>query len=238
MPPDDEGEARARLALAGEIAAEIAHELRNLLQIISSSSYVARLELTKGDPEAALVHVAKVERNARVAHGVVDDLMALARGEPLGKDDVLVRDVVNASRADLPADMAQWNDAIEPGDLHVRAHAPLLCRLLHAVYENAIHACAPRGPVVATTARRDGNRVVVEVADDGPGIPVALAPHIFDPLVTGRRGGTGLGLALARRIAIAHGGSIALVPSVDISSAHDGSGNAGARFRIELPSDG
>jgi signal transduction histidine kinase len=95
---------------------------------------------------------------------------------------------------------------------------------LHVLYENAIHASAPRAPRVSTRAQAMGDRVVVDVADDGPGVPEDIAGRVFEPLVTARPGGTGLGLALAQRIATAHGGSIALVP-----------GATGATFRIELP---
>ncbi len=235
MDPPEASDARDRLALAGEIAAEIAHELRNVLQIISSSAYVARLELSKGDAHAAQAQVAKIEKNARAAHGVVDDLLALARGEAIGKESVLVADVIAASRADLfsPAGSlhggglatATWNDAIEPEGLHVRAHGPLLARLLGVLYENAIQASAPQEPTVTTRAHTERGRLIVEIADDGPGVSEALASRVFDPLVTGRAGGTGLGLALARRIAVAHGGSIELVGSVGV----------GATFRVELP---
>ena len=62
------------------------------------------------------------------------------------------------------------------------------------------------------------------MSDDGPGVPPELAGRIFDPLVTGRAGGSGLGLAMARRIMAAHGGSIALVTAAI----------GGATFRIEL----
>jgi signal transduction histidine kinase len=67
--------------------------------------------------------------------------------------------------------------------------------------------------------------VIIDVHDDGPGVPPDIAKRIFEALVTGRTGGTGLGLALARRIAAAHGGSIALVQPEE----------PGATFRIELP---
>jgi signal transduction histidine kinase len=79
-------------------------------------------------------------------------------------------------------------------------------------------------PSIATRARRTSERVIIEVADDGPGVPRDIATTIFDPLVTARPGGTGLGLALARRIVAAHGGSITLVDA-----------GPGATFRIELP---
>lgn len=216
---------RERLAVLGEIAAEIAHELRNILQIISSSAYVARLEATRGDAASALPHVAKIERNAQQAHAIVDDLMALARGVPLHCEPVLLAEIVVASRAEISPGGADWHDSVEPRDLRVRAHAGLLCRLMHVLYQNSIHATAPRPPRISTTARVVDGRVTVEVADDGPGVPADIAVRIFEPLVTARPGGTGLGLALARRIATAHGGSIALLNAP-----------VGATFRVELPS--
>jgi signal transduction histidine kinase len=219
-----EDQARERLAVVGEIAAEVAHELRNVLQVISASAYVARQEATRGDAPATLPHVAKIERNARIAHAIVDDLMALARGEPLHSEPVLLAEVVVASRSELAAGAADWDDALEPRDLRVRAHPGLLVRLLHVLYDNAIQASAPRVPRIATLARVDDTRVVIEVSDDGPGVPEQIAARVFEPLVTARPGGTGLGLALARRIAEAHGGPIVLL-----------SGAPGARFRLELP---
>jgi two-component system sensor histidine kinase FlrB len=221
-----DAEARERLAALGEIAAEVAHELRNLLQVISGSAYVARHEAGKGDAAAALPHIAKIERNARIAHDVVDDLMALARGDALHSEPVLLAEVLVAARADLEEGAATWEDALDPRDLRVRAHRGLLVRLLHVLYDNAILASAPQIPQIATRAVAGAGMVVVEVSDDGPGVPVELAPRLFEPLVTARPGGTGLGLALARRIAAAHGGTIELV------RAHE----TGATFRIALPS--
>lgn len=232
MEQDDGSETRERLVVVGEIAAEVAHELRNVLQIISGSAYVARQEVDRGDAAAARPHVEKIERHARVAHAIVDDLMALARGEPLRSEPMLLVEAVVAARADLEDRAASWNDALEPHDVRVRAHPGLLARLFHVLYENAIHACAPRGPTIATRARIEADLVVIEVGDDGPGIPEAIAARVFEPLVTARPGGTGLGLALARRIARAHGGSIVLLdaPGDGVDGAR-----GGATFRIELP---
>jgi signal transduction histidine kinase len=212
---------RARLAAIGEIAAEVAHELRNVLQIISASAYVARQ-----DPPNCLPHVEKIERNARLAFSIVDDLMSLARGEPADTAPVLVAEVVVAARAEMEAGAAAWDDAFSPADLRVRAHAGLVARALHALYDNAVLVCAPRAPAIVTRVRQEGGRVVLEVSDDGPGVPADLAPRIFDALVSGRSGGSGLGLAMAKRIMAAQGGTISLVARPP---------GAGATFRIELP---
>src|SRR4029077_8777699 len=90
-------EETARLLAIGEIAAEVAHELRNALQIVSANVYLARQNLTASEP-----HLAKIERSARLAHGIVDDLMALAGGEPMQAEPVAFRDIVLLSRETLP----------------------------------------------------------------------------------------------------------------------------------------
>jgi signal transduction histidine kinase len=203
----------------GEIAAEVAHELRNVLQVITANTYLARQ-----DPAASGEALLKIERNARLAHAIVDDLMGLARGEPMRAQPTRLAEIVVLARAEIAADAATWEDQLEPTDLRVRAHPGLAGRLLHALYENSISVCAPRAPTIRTRAGVDGNHVLIEVADDGPGVLEEIAPRIFDPLVTGRSGGTGLGLALARRIVAAHGGSIALVASPK-----------GACFQVRIP---
>jgi signal transduction histidine kinase len=222
LQDDTSEQARERLLVMGEIAAEVAHELRNVLQLITANTYLARQ-----DPAASGPVLLKIERSARLAHAIVDDLMSLARGEPARAEPTLLAEIVVAARAEIAPEAAVWQDSLSPVDIRVRAHPGLAGRLLHALYENAISASLPRAPTIVTRGRIEGDAVLVEIADDGPGVPKDIATRIFDPLVTGRSGGTGLGLALARRIAAAHGGSIALVDSPDRTE--------GACFQIRIP---
>jgi signal transduction histidine kinase len=225
-------DARERLLAIGEVAAEVAHELRNVLQVITANAYLARQ-----DPAASAGALLKIERNARIAHSIVDDLMALARGEAARAEQTRVAEIVLAARSELAPDAAVWVDALAPTGIRARVHPGLATRLLHALYENAIAASQPRVPEIVTRARVDGNWTVVEVEDDGPGVPEPIAARIFEPLVTGRSGGTGLGLALARRIAAAHGGAISLIPSTPPDGAKSPRGGAGpgACFEVRLP---
>lgn len=210
-----------RLVAIGEIAASVAHELRNALQNISSNVFLAKQDLARSGP-----HLTRIERSARLAHGIVDDLMALAGGAPAHAAPVLLVEVVVAAREDLPPNAVTYDDHILPTPLEVRAHPGLLARCLHVLYENAIAASAPRVPTILTRAWTEAGHVVIEVSDDGPGVPESIAGTLFEPLVTARAGGTGLGLALARRIVAAHLGTIRLVAN---------SPGKGATFRLELP---
>jgi signal transduction histidine kinase len=115
---------------------------------------------------------------------------------------------------------------IEEGLPLVEADAELLRQAFLNLCVNGIQAMQERGGgTLAVRARRDGDGVVVEVSDTGPGIDDATRPHVFEPFYTTKASGTGLGLAIVRQAAEAHGGA------VEVESRP----GEGARFRIRLP---
>lgn len=213
------GVEEARFAVLGEIAAEIAHELRNSLQLIGAAAFVARRS-----PDQAAAQLEKIERHARRAHEVVDDLLALARGDAATERAVSLADVLIAARSEIPPEAVRWDDDV-PTSVEVLGHGGLLARALHALYENAVQAAGASVPTISTAVERIGTSIVIDVADDGPGVPPEIAARVFEPLVTRRDGGSGLGLALARRIVDAHGGTIELLTPPS---------GKGALFRIVL----
>ena len=209
----DVDERTLRLALLGEAAGGLAHELRNVLQTIAVAAYLAERE------GGAPVRVQSMARSARRGLELVEAILAVGRGEQVQPPGVPLRDLFADAREGLP-DNVRFVD--EPSVATPGPFDPVLFpRLLHVLYENAGHAAAPN-PVVVTTRVEEGpGSVAVLVEDDGPGVPAALVDRLFEPFSSQRAGGTGLGLALARRIARAHGGEL----------AHEG----GARFRATVP---
>jgi len=99
-----------------------------------------------------------------------------------------------------------------------------LARAIDNLLDNALRH-APAGSAVQLSARRTRTgTLLIAVDDDGSGVPEALLPQLFEPFATGRADGTGLGLALAREVALAHGGELRHVARTP-----------GARFELEMP---
>jgi signal transduction histidine kinase len=214
-------ENRIRLALLGEIALDVAHELRNLLLIIDGSNYLARK-----DPATSGPHLEKIDRSVRSARAVVDDVFLLARDEPLPFEETDLVEVLRMARDELPENGATWVDKVD--GIQFRAHDRLLARLFKVLYENAIQVKDGAPARIETRAQATDKEFVIEIEDDGPGISTKVAGRIFEPLVTSRKGGTGMGLPLASRIATAHQGKLAVV-------VRPPKENCGACFRLTLP---
>jgi len=216
---------QARLAVAGAVGASVAHELRNALAVAESALFLARRDI---DDRARLVrHLDQMSAELRKAHGVIGSVLGLARGEPVRREPTPVGRLLDTARhaLALPTQVT-FEVAVEPAGLTVLCDPILLERALTNLYLNAVEAIddRPRG-LIATRAWQDEGRTFLEVEDDGPGLDPTVEAHLFEPLVTAKPGGTGLGLSLCRTIAEAHGGEITA------SAGQRG----GACFRLWLP---
>jgi signal transduction histidine kinase len=187
-----------RLAAVGQMAAMVAHEVRNPLGILRANVELAR---EAGASQRADDMLAEIDR---INH-LTDEFLALARDVPLETRSVdlgqLARDI--AARAQLTAKDATIEVA---GSATVEVDRD---RMTQAIYNLVLNALQ----VGAHTVRIEVCAEQIVVSDDGPGIPAELAATLFEPFVTARPGGSGLGLAVARRVAERHGGSLTLEPS-------------------------
>jgi signal transduction histidine kinase len=206
-PLDNERRA-ARLAAAGAVGASVAHELRNALAVAESALFLAQREL---DDRARLIrHLDQVGAEIRKAHDVIGSVLGLARGEPVRRESWPIGRLIEAARhAQVLPGHVTFEVAVEPADLTVLCDPILLERVFSNLYLNAVEAMEGRGQGAITTRAWIGDqRTYLEVEDDGPGLDPAIIDRIFEPLITSKAKGTGLGLALCRAIVEAHGGEI------------------------------
>ena len=217
-----------RLATIGQFAAGIGHELRNPLGVIESSLFLLRQHL--GNEAASRPQVAKhldrIGGEVIRANKTIQDLLDLARNRPPRRLPTGFRQLVEeaAANALLPP-MVRVTVAAIPDDLAIHVDPDQIQQVLVNLFVNAAQAMPGGGRIqVAAETLPSTGAASIRVHDDGPGIPTEVRPRIFEALFTTKAKGSGLGLALCRRIVEAHGGSIQLAPS-----------ETGAAFVLILP---
>jgi signal transduction histidine kinase len=220
-----------RLATVGELAAGLAHDLRNPLAGVSGALHVLASQSPPDDPRQALL----TEIQAQIArmNKTLTDLLRHARPPTPQRLPLNVNEVVDQALSFLPVASGSKIEVVkrlQPGLPSLRLDPNLLHQALLNVLVNGRQAMPEGGRLtVSTCFPRNllGKESVVEVAiaDTGPGIANEDLPRIFQPFFTTKVQGTGLGLAIAARIVEQHGGRIWV----------ESEAGKGATFRIVLP---
>ena len=220
-----------RLATVGNLAAAVAHEIRNPLSAISMGLQRLRAEFEPAEREEYRRMVDLVQGEVRRLNGIVEEFLSLARPIQLRPELISVAALIDeiSRLAEPQADRAGLvvEQTIAAGLPELRADRDRIKQVLLNLVLNAIEAM-PSGGRLTLGAAASGSALTFTVADTGSGIPPELLPRVFEPYVTTKTKGLGLGLAIARRIVEAHGGRI---------EAESGAGQ-GTRFRVTLPRDG
>jgi len=196
------------LARLGEMAAVVAHEVRNPLAGIRGALQVIASRLPTTMPEVGVLKevVARVDG----LNDIVEDLLVFARQRELKVSRVQVRPLLVSVGAWLKQDesMAAVQVDVEGDDVVIEADAEQLRIVLSNLLLNAAQAMDRRGRIVLTSTSVDGKDCLIAIQDEGPGIPEDVRDRIFDPFFTTKTRGTGLGLPTAKRIVDMHAGSI------------------------------
>ncbi len=234
----DEAAQRERLASYGQIAAGIAHEVKNPLGgIRGAAELLGRAAEDDGSRKTADLIVREVDRITNL----VDELMVFAKGETLQRRFVnlhrLIDEVVELVQIEPHAENIRFERVYDPSIPPVSADADRLKQVFLNLAQNAVQAMDQEGGTLTlSTGMALENRlkgengrpqptVVVCFEDDGPGISAEIARHLSTPFFTTKPGGTGLGLAVSRHWINLHGGRLR------IDAAHPG----GGRIRVKLP---
>ena len=214
---------KERLAVLGRLAGGLAHQIRNPLAAIQNAAFVVRrqtasLELPDLTQALSIVH-AEVLR----ANRIISDLIDYARVRAPLRSRVDVAELVDAvtEAAALPPSIAVEREV--PADLAAHVDAAQIEGALAILVRNAREAMGDAGRL-EIRARREAARVLLAVSDSGPGLDPQVRARLFEPLVTTKPTGLGLGLTTARALAENQGGDLRLVETA-----------SGATFELDLP---
>jgi signal transduction histidine kinase len=212
-----------RLATFGQLVGSIGHELRNPLGVIETSLFILKGRL--GEDERINKHVGRIGEQVHLANGIISNLLDMIRERPLLRERISIIPLLEAVQASVQS----------PEGVSVRIDGPValpevegdpvqLRQVFLNLLENAIAAASPKGEVTVTAFQHEG-QLRISVEDTGPGVDPSIRTRLFEPLVTTKEKGIGLGLALVKRFVERHGGQIAYADRV----------GGGAAFIVHLP---
>ena len=216
-----------RLSAIGNLSARVAHDLRNPLSIIQSTSQILKIKLDSSLDEKTREQWARLDRAIyRMSHQL-EDVMDYVRISPLKKRDyslcVILQDVVE--RIVTPENVAIH---LPENDKEIFCDPEKLEIVFVNLIMNAIQALDNKIGIVSIGIfddPQDNNNVLVKVSDTGSGIPDEILPKIFEPLFTTKQVGTGLGLSSCKNIIEQHGGALTVSSTI----------GKGTTFTIKIP---
>ncbi len=222
-----------RLVAIGETAAMVGHDLRNPLQVVVNLVYLARLKMESlPAPKREFVERASIEETLKTIldmseymNKIVLDLQDFAR--PLQPEIIEINLLLLINNTIQAISIPEQTDVLLEVDKDITMIADP--NLIKRVFTNLILNCVqsmPDGGKLAINAKKDGDSVSISFQDTGVGIPKEMMPKLFQPLVTGKSKGTGLGLAVSKRLVDAHKGSISIESEVGV----------GTKVTVKLPS--
>lgn len=213
----DSAMARARqikLAALGRLTANIAHEIRNPLSSVSHASELM-LEEQRGKVQLRLVRI--IHDNASRIERIIRDVLELGRRDRVTPETVSLEEFCRSligERVARRPEMAGCIRLDSPREFHGNFDRVHLYRILTNLLDNATRYCSgAQASVTVAIQAPDDARVIIEIRDDGPGIPPEDRSKLFEPFFTSHPSGTGLGLYMARELADANGASLELIDS-------------------------
>jgi signal transduction histidine kinase len=216
---------REKLAMLGQLASGVGHELRNPLGVMTNAVYYLRMVLASS-PNATIVEYLDIlQQQITLSEKIVGDLLDFARSKPPQRKPTSVAEVTRLQIDRLGAHNGVRIETDFPADLPpVLVDHVQMGQIILNLLTNAIQALDGRGSVVVN-AHANGAAVHVDVVDTGPGVPPENIEKIFEPLFTTKARGIGLGLAVSRTLARANGGDLVVRDMM----------GQGATFRLTLP---
>ena len=202
-----------KLALAGLLAARVAHDVRNPLSSIKMQTQLLQARLRRDQEDQATL--ISVLHDINQVESVVSDLVEVARPGDLKREPTSINHVISDALEQLAPQFTHRKVAVRT---HLAADIPRFTadarRLRQALLNVLVNAseAMTNGGQIDVHSRIEASAVVVEICDDGSGIDPELVDRVFDPFISTKREGVGLGLVNAKAVVEGHGGRIVLEP--------------------------
>jgi len=202
-----------RLATAGEMAGAIAHEVNQPLTALTNYARSGQMLIAEGRTAELAPVIEKMLGEAQRASEVVRRLRDFFREGRTRLERVPVAELLDSVRRDPAHGGVTVNGEVGLPDLLVdRLQIELVLRNLVKNAAEAVDGPPGKGLITLSAQRHDPQHVRIVVADNGPGVPASCREQVFEPFVSGKPSGMGLGLAVSRAIAEAHGGTLDAMP--------------------------
>ena len=200
-----------RIATVGEMAASIAHEIKNPTAGILGALKVFEKETPSGNPNKEIIQEMIVQ-GERILNAV-SDLLSYARPSSPQFETVEIHEFIDKTIALLSQQTQQkgveYRKDFSAHKIFVHADKKLIQQLLWNIILNGVQAIGDAGILTVRTSQKDG-KCIIQISDTGKGIPLHMQQTIFKPFFTTKHKGTGLGLAICKTIVEEHGGEISL----------------------------
>ena len=204
-----------KLSTLGEMAAVLAHEIRNPLGSIRGTAEILRDDYRPGDPKHEFIEI-QIKETERLNH-VVEDFLRMARQQPMELRDCSIREeletIVTLVAKDARNRGISLRLELSDEQAIVRGDSEKLRQAFLNIIINALQA-TPSGGCVSITYRRNNNSYEICFADSGSGIEADALTKIFEPFYTTKPDGTGLGLAVTRKIIEGHAGTMDIASEI------------------------
>jgi len=219
-----------RMSSVGMLATGVAHEVNNALMTLTGQTEIAAIHASNGDNDEVKNSLQRIQTASQRISGCISELQRFSGSAASTPRALCLNDIVRSTLS-----LAQHRIK-GSADLSVQlTDKPTQClavdgwiaQILTNLILNALHAVADEeAPCISVTTKHSGEKLTLEVSDNGPGVPTELSARIFQPFFStkGARGGSGLGLSVSARIASRMGASLTLEPT-----------QRGAHFILTLP---
>jgi PAS domain S-box-containing protein len=216
-----------KLAVLGQLAGGVGHELRNPLGIINNAIYYLRLIQPDADDKVK-EYLGIIETETRTADKIINDLLDFSRIKSVDREPIRIVDLIKQTFTRFPIPDNVEVTVVQPDDLlTVKVDSHQMMQVLGNLVVNGCQAMSKGGPLIVQVTK-SGKDVSIAVKDKGVGIPPENMDKLFEPLFTTKPKGIGLGLAVSKKLVEANGGRIEVQSEVGM----------GATFTLYLPLEG